>query len=102
MNEAVKLRGSSREPVGFPGRTLLPGFSYLSIYVCVCVCVCMCVYVCVCVFVCVCVYSRLGLGTDSASNRHEYQEYFLGRGVKGGWCVGLKTLPRSCADCLET
>ena len=29
----------------------------------------------------------------------EYQEYFL-RG-KGGRCVGLKTLPPSCADCLE-
>ena len=20
---------------------------------------------------------------------------------KGGWCVGLKTLPHSCADCIE-
>jgi hypothetical protein len=36
---------------------------------------------------------------DSASNRNEYQEYFL-RG-KGGRCVGLTTLPPSCADCLE-
>jgi hypothetical protein len=33
-----------------------------------------------------------------ASNRSEYQEYFLGD--KGGRCVGL-TLPPSCADCLE-
>jgi hypothetical protein len=33
---------------------------------------------------------------NSGSNRHEYQQYFLG--VKG---VGLKTLPPSCADCLE-
>ena len=29
------------------------------------------------------------------SNRNEYHEYFLGR------CVGLTTLPPSCADCLE-
>ena len=36
---------------------------------------------------------------DSASNRNEYQEYFL-RG-KGGRCVGLTTLPPSCPDCLE-
>jgi len=35
----------------------------------------------------------------TASNRNEYQEYFLGR--KGGRCVGLTTLPPSCADCLE-
>jgi len=38
-------------------------------------------------------------GVDSASNRNEYQEYFLG--VKGGRSVGLTTLPPSCADCLE-
>jgi hypothetical protein len=36
---------------------------------------------------------------DSASNRNEYQEFFLGG--KGGQCVGLTTLPPSCADCLE-
>jgi hypothetical protein len=36
---------------------------------------------------------------DSASNRNEYQEYFLGG--KGGRCVGLTTLPPSGADCLE-
>jgi hypothetical protein len=36
---------------------------------------------------------------NSASNRNEYQEYFLG--CKGGLCVGLTTLPPSCADCLE-
>jgi hypothetical protein len=41
----------------------------------------------------------MALGVDSASNRNEYQEYFLGG--KGGWCVGLTTLPPSCADCLE-
>jgi len=40
-----------------------------------------------------------GPGVDSACNRNEYQEYFL-RG-KGGWCVGLTILPRSCADCHE-
>jgi hypothetical protein len=36
---------------------------------------------------------------ESASNRNEYQEYFLGG--KGGRCAGLTTLPPSCADCLE-
>ena len=35
---------------------------------------------------------------DSASNRYEYKEYFLGG--KGGRCVRL-TLPPSYADCLE-
>jgi len=40
-----------------------------------------------------------GPGVDSTSNRHEYQEYFLGG--KGGRCVGLTNLPPSCADCLE-
>ena len=40
-----------------------------------------------------------GPGVDSASNRNEYQEFFLGG--KGGRCVGLTTLPLSCADCLE-
>jgi len=33
------------------------------------------------------------------SHRNEYQEYLLGD--KGGWCVGLTTLPPPCADCLE-
>ena len=40
-----------------------------------------------------------GPGVDSASERKEYQEYFLGG--KGGQSVGLTTLPLSCADCLE-
>jgi len=40
-----------------------------------------------------------GPGVDSASNRNEYQEYFLGG--KGGRRVGLTTLPPSCADCHE-
>jgi hypothetical protein len=39
-----------------------------------------------------------GPGVDSASNRNEYQVYFLGS--KGGRCVGL-TLPRPCTDCLK-
>jgi hypothetical protein len=34
-------------------------------------------------------------GIDLASNRTEYQEYFLG--VKSGRCVSLTTLPPSCA-----
>jgi len=38
-------------------------------------------------------------GVDSAPNRNEYQEYFLGG--KGCQCVGLQTLPPSCVDCLE-
>jgi len=40
-----------------------------------------------------------GTGVDSASNRNEYKENFLGS--KGGRCVGLTTLPPSCDDCLE-
>jgi len=40
-----------------------------------------------------------GPGVDSASNRNEYQEYFLGD--KGGRSIGLTTLPPSCADCHE-
>ena len=36
-----------------------------------------------------------GPGVDSASNRNEYHEYFLGGKV--GRCVGLTTLPPSCA-----
>jgi len=38
------------------------------------------------------------LGVDSAYNRNECQEHFLGG--KGGRCVRLTTLP-PCADCLE-
>jgi len=36
---------------------------------------------------------------DSASNIHNYQEYFLG-GI-GGRCIGLTTLPPPCAYFLE-
>jgi hypothetical protein len=43
--------------------------------------------------------SHYGPGVDSASNRNEYQEYFPRS--KGGRCIGLSTLPPSCADCLE-
>ena len=43
--------------------------------------------------------STVATGVDSASDRNEFQEYFLGG--KGGRCVGLTTLPPSCADCLE-
>ena len=39
--------------------------------------------------------SHYSPGVDSASNRNEYQEYFLG--VKSGRCVRLTTLPPSCA-----
>jgi len=39
--------------------------------------------------------SHYGPGVDSASNRNEYQEHFLGG--KGGRCVRLTTLPPSCA-----
>jgi hypothetical protein len=42
---------------------------------------------------------QYGPGVESASNRCEYQEYFLGG--KGGRCVGLTALPPSCADCLN-
>jgi len=41
-----------------------------------------------------------GPGANSASNRNEYQEYFLGGGVKAARCIGLTTLPPSCAVCL--
>ena len=44
-------------------------------------------------------WAHYGPGVDSASNRNEYREYFLE--VKSGRCVGLTTLPPSCADCLE-
>jgi hypothetical protein len=43
--------------------------------------------------------SHYGPGVDSASNRNEYQEYFLGG--KSGRFVGLTTLPPSCADFLK-
>ena len=37
-------------------------------------------------------------GVGSAPNRNEYQGYLLGS--KGSRCVGVTTLPLSCADCL--
>ena len=39
-------------------------------------------------------------GVDSASNRNEYQEHFLG--VKSGRCVRLTTLPPSCAVVMKS
>jgi hypothetical protein len=38
-------------------------------------------------------------GVESTANTNEYQRYFLGD--NGGRFVGLKTLPPSCAECLE-
>jgi hypothetical protein len=38
-------------------------------------------------------------GVNLASSRNEYQGYLLGGKV--GLCVGMTTLPPSCADCLE-
>jgi hypothetical protein len=40
-----------------------------------------------------------GSGDDSASNRKEYEEYFLG--CKGDRCVGLTTLPPSYVEYYE-
>jgi hypothetical protein len=40
-----------------------------------------------------------GPGVDLDSNSNEYHGYILRD--KGGRCVGLTTLPPSCADCLE-
>jgi hypothetical protein len=45
------------------------------------------------------ILSHYGAGVDPVSNRNEYQDYFLWG--KGGRCLGLTTLPPSCADCLE-
>ena len=46
--------------------------------------------------------AQVGPGIVSASDRNEYQEYFLGgEKGKGNRCVGLTTLPPSHADCLE-
>jgi hypothetical protein len=38
---------------------------------------------------------------DSASNRNENQEYEYFLGDRGGWCIGLKMLPLSYANCLK-
>jgi len=50
-------------------------------------------------FIHVILLDALWPGVDSASNRNGYQKYFLGG--KGGWCVGLTTLPPLCAECHE-
>ena len=45
-------------------------------------------------------FSMVSLGLPSSPVlRNVYEEYFLGS--KGGRCVGLTTLPLSCADYLE-
>jgi len=44
--------------------------------------------------------SHYGPGVDSASNRNEYQVYFLGG--KGDWCIRLTTLPPSCAVVMKS
>ena len=41
----------------------------------------------------------MALGSTQPLTENEYQEYFLEG--KGGRCVRLKTLPPSCAGCLE-
>ena len=41
----------------------------------------------------------MAVGSNQPSKSNGYQEYFLMG--KGGRCVGLTTLPPSCADCLE-
>ena len=44
--------------------------------------------------------SHYGPGVDSASNRNEYHEYFLGG--KGGRCLRLTTSPQSCAVVMKS
>jgi len=44
-------------------------------------------------------WPHYGPGVDSAFNRNEEQEYFVGG--EGGRCLRLTNLPPSCADCLE-
>jgi len=50
-------------------------------------------------FIDITLWLHYGPEVPSASNRNEYQEYFLG--CKGGRCVQFTTLPPSCAECLE-
>jgi len=52
------------------------------------------------IFIDIILLAALWPGVDSASNRNEYQEYFLGG--KGGRCVGMTTLPPSCAVVLKS
>jgi len=50
-------------------------------------------------FIDIILWLHYGPRVDSATNRNEYQEYFLWG--KGGQCEWLTTLPPSSADCLE-
>ena len=43
--------------------------------------------------------THCGPGVDSASDRNEYQGYFLGG--TNGQCVGLTTLPHSCTEYID-
>jgi len=52
-----------------------------------------------CIFLMTYFRPQYGPGFDSATNRNEYQDYFLGS--KGSQCVGLKILLPSCAHCLK-
>jgi hypothetical protein len=47
------------------------------------------------IFHCQSFRTHYGPGIDSASNRNDHQEYFLGEG-KGDWCIGLIILPFMC------
>jgi len=44
-------------------------------------------------------FKGLILPTALGPNKNEYQGYLLGG--KGGRCVGMTTLPPSCAKCVE-
>jgi hypothetical protein len=45
------------------------------------------------------IQQHYGPGIDSNFKRNKYQEYLLGG--KGGRCIGLTTLPPTCANSLE-
>ena len=46
--------------------------------------------------------SHYGPEVDSASNRNEYREHFLGGEGKGGRCVKLTTVPNILCRCHVT
>ena len=41
------------------------------------------------------------VGSSSSSSSTTVCTVWFDSPTKGGWCVGLTTLPPSCADCLE-